>query len=63
MMVTESVIRFLDDYICGDTYFRIAYEKHNLDRTRNQLKLEQEIEKHYDEMNDYILKSYQKYKA
>ena len=32
-------VRFLADYINGDTYYKIKYPTHNLDRTRNQLKL------------------------
>lgn len=35
----ELASRFLDDYITGDQYFRCAYPKHNLVRTRCQLKL------------------------
>ena len=62
IMTLELVMRFLDDYINGDTYFRIDYEMHNLDRARNQIKLVQDIEKNYKEMNQYILNSYNKYK-
>ena len=30
-------VRFLADYINGDTYYKINYDKHNLVRTQNQL--------------------------
>ena len=62
LMTYESGIRFLTDYLNGDTYFKIDYEKHNLDRTRNQLALVLDIEKKLDNMNDYIMSTYQKYK-
>ena len=32
-------VRFLTDYINGDTYYKTAYAEHNLVRTRNQLRL------------------------
>ena len=62
VITLELAIRFLNDYINGDTYFKIDYEKHNLDRTRNQLALVLDIEKKLDYMNDYIMSTYQKYK-
>ena len=35
----EAGIRFLTDYLQGDSYFRIKRPTHNLDRCRNQFKL------------------------
>ncbi len=35
----EQVLRFLMDYIDGDTYYKIKYPEHNLVRTRAQYKL------------------------
>ncbi|MDL2228592.1 aminoglycoside phosphotransferase family protein [Bacteroidales bacterium OttesenSCG-928-K03] len=35
----EQVLRFLMDYINGDTYYKIKYSDHNLVRTRAQIKL------------------------
>ena len=46
----ELASRFLDDYITGDQYFRCAYPKHNLVRTRCQLKLAEDIERKWDEL-------------
>ena len=46
----ELAARFLDDYITGDLYFRCAYPKHNLVRTRCQLKLDEDIERKLDEL-------------
>ena len=34
-----QAVRFLADYINGDTYYKIRYPEHNLVRTRNQLAL------------------------
>ncbi len=34
-----QAVRFLTDYLNGDTYYRIAYPDHNLVRTRNQMAL------------------------
>ena len=33
ILTLELAIRFLNDYINGDTYFKINYKKHNLDKT------------------------------
>ncbi len=38
-------VRFLTDYLCGDTYFKTSKPKHNLLRARTQLKLVEEIER------------------
>ena len=61
IITLELAIRFLDDYINGDTYFKTDYDKHNLDRTRNQLRLVEDIESKLEIMNNYIQKSYYKY--
>ena len=62
IITLELAIRFLNDYINGDTYFKIDYENHNLDRARNQLKLVTDIEEKLDYMNNYIMESYDKYR-
>ena len=63
IITLELAIRFLNDYINGDTYFKTNYEKHNLDRARNQIALVKDIETKLDYMNEYIMKTYQKYKS
>lgn len=62
IITIELAIRFLDDYINGDTYFKIDYPTHNLDRVKNQIKLVEDIESKLEYMNSYIYKSYNKYK-
>ena len=37
VMTYECGMRFLTDYLSGDTYFKVDYPTHNLDRTRTQL--------------------------
>ena len=46
----EQVLRFLMDYIDGDTYYKIKYPDHNLVRTHAQYRLLQSMEEHYGEM-------------
>ena len=47
-------VRFLTDYINGDTYYKIKYPEHNLVRARNQFKLLESIEKQLPEIGQYI---------
>ena len=47
-------VRFLADYLNGDTYYKIAYPEHNLVRTAAQFKLWQSVEQHQDEMRAFI---------
>lgn len=54
LMTLECGMRFLTDYLNGDTYFRTAYPQHNLVRAKNQLALVADMEKHMAEMEDII---------
>ncbi len=56
LMTYECGIRFLSDYIDGDTYFRIHYPEHNIDRARNQFKLVADIESKLAEMSEIVNK-------
>lgn len=47
-------VRFLADYINGDTYYKIRYPEHNLVRTKAQFKLWQSAEAHVPEMKEFI---------
>lgn len=49
-----QLVRFLADYINGDTYFRIQYPEHNLVRSNNQLALFLSAESHLAEMEAFI---------
>lgn len=57
ILTYELVLRFLTDYINGDTYFKINYEHHNRDRFKNQYILLKDIETKLDEINNYIEKT------
>ena len=56
VMTFECGMRFLTDYLQGDTYFKIHRENHNLDRCRTQLKLVADMEAKWDIMNDIVKK-------
>jgi Ser/Thr protein kinase RdoA (MazF antagonist) len=49
-----QTVRFLADYINGDTYYKIQYPDHNLVRSRAQFKLLQSVEAHTPEMRAFI---------
>ncbi len=56
MMTLECGMRFLTDYLEGDTYFRTHYAGQNLDRTRTQMKLVQDMEARRDIFEAIIAK-------
>ena len=47
-------VRFLTDYINGDTYYKIEYPEHNLVRTKAQFKLLESVEENMKEMKEFI---------
>lgn len=50
LMTYECGIRFLADFLTGDTYFKVHRENHNLDRTRTQFRLVADMEAKWDKM-------------
>jgi len=54
LITFEVGIRFLADYLAGDTYFKIHREGHNLDRCRTQFKLVESIELQEEKMNRLV---------
>ena len=54
MMSLENGMRFLTDYLEGDTYFHIARPEHNLDRCRAQLALVREMETYEKQIRTMI---------
>lgn len=56
VMTFECGMRFLTDYLQGDTYFKVKYPTHNLDRCRTQFKLVQDMENKWDVMNSIVAK-------
>ena len=58
IITLELAMRFLNDYINGDTYFKVEYNKQNLYRTKAQLALVKDIETKLDYMDSFIKKCY-----
>ena len=54
LMTLECGVRFLTDYLNGDVYFHVSRPEHNLDRCRTQLKLVEDMESKWDEMQRII---------
>lgn len=57
----ELAVRFLTDYINGDTYFKIKYPSHNKDRFYNQYLLLKDIESKADKISKFTTDMYNKY--
>ena len=53
-MTVELAVRFLDDYITGDQYFKTKYRGHNLVRAKCQLRLAEDMLARMDEMNAIV---------
>lgn len=54
LLTYMQTVRFLTDYINGDVYYKTHKPKHNLIRTKAQLKLLQSLEQAKEEMDKYI---------
>ena len=55
VLTTELAVRFLDDYLRGDLYFKINYPQHNLVRTRCQIALAKDMLKKLPQMEAIVL--------
>ncbi len=51
VLTVELAVRFLDDYIQGNLYFKINYPEHNLVRTRCQIALAKDMFKNMAQMD------------
>jgi len=49
-IVYEQALRFLDDYIAGDVYYKTSRPRHNLDRARCQLALYDDMKRKESQM-------------
>ena len=65
IITLELAIRFLDDYIVGDMYFKVDPNRprHNLERAQNQLALAQDIAKKMPDIEKYIKECYKRYRG
>jgi serine/threonine protein kinase len=53
-MVWEQTIRFLSDYLNGDSYYKISYPKHNKDRSLSQLRYLEVLEENVGLMQHIV---------
>ena len=53
-MTCELAVRFLTDYLQGDTYFKVDYPAHNLVRTRSQIALAKDMLKNMPIMEHVV---------
>jgi aminoglycoside phosphotransferase (APT) family kinase protein len=54
LITFEIGLRFLTDFLSGDTYFRIHRPGHNLDRCRTQFSLVKSIERQEEAMQKFV---------
>ena len=59
VITSEDGIRFLMDHINGDTYYNIYYPGQNLDRSRTQLKLVEDMERKLPQIKQILRKIYE----
>ena len=61
IITSEDGIRFLADHINGDTYYTISYSGQNLDRSRTQLRLVEDMEKKLPRIREILKKLYDRF--
>ena len=54
VLTAELAVRFLDDYLRGDPYFKIGYPEHNLVRTRCQIALAKDMLAKMPQMEEIV---------
>ncbi|MBQ3156206.1 MAG: aminoglycoside phosphotransferase family protein [Clostridia bacterium] len=54
LITLECGVRFLTDYLNGDVYFAVKHPAHNLDRARTQIRLVEDMEQKWADMNAVI---------
>ena len=54
LLTLECGMRFLTDYLQGDTYFKTTHPTHNLERARTQFKLVDEMEHQFEAMQAIV---------
>lgn len=61
LLALECGVRFLTDYLNGDTYFKTEYPEHNLIRCRTQFKLVKDIEDNREMLEETVAELYRRY--
>ena len=59
LLTFMQTVRFFTDYLNGDTYYKIHFPEHNLQRTHAQLQLLKDLEKNYDKMCEIVAKEFE----
>lgn len=54
LITLEQAIRFLNDYLNGDTYYQVHRPGQNLDRARTQIRMIQDMEDRFAEMEAIV---------
>lgn len=63
LLTYMQTVRFLTDYIDGDTYYKIEYGNHNLIRSQAQFKLLESLEENFDKMQEIVMQVAEELKA
>jgi Ser/Thr protein kinase RdoA (MazF antagonist) len=58
LLTYEQSVRFLDDYIDGDNYYKTFKEKHNLIRARAQMAYFKDLNSKFDQINTFVKELY-----
>ena len=59
-MTLECGLRFLTDYLEGDTYFHTSRPGQNLDRCRTQFKLVTDMEERWEDLSAIVRRTGEK---
>ena len=54
LLTYMQTVRFFTDYLNGDTYYKIHFPEHNLQRTKAQLKLLQDLENKQEVLQSFL---------
>ena len=57
LLTYMQTVRFLTDYLNGDTYYKTKHKEHNLERTLAQFKLLTSMEDNFDKMQQIVAKA------
>ncbi len=61
-LAAEQAARFLTDYLQGDVYFRVEHSEHNLQRTRCQLTLAQDVQRRLPQLEAIVAEIAKQYR-
>jgi aminoglycoside phosphotransferase (APT) family kinase protein len=54
LITLEQAVRFLTDFLNGDTYYKTQRPNHNLDRCRNQFRLLESVARYEAQMGQFV---------